>query len=189
MSNSLLFALSAAWILIALIWINRKKIGHAWRMSQQRRHLDRLGLKQRQNVLIPNGLEGCYKIDRLILLPDSLLLLMQRDYPGRIYGAESIEEWSQVLPGGSFKFKNPLYELDQQVSALEALLPKVRIVSAVYFDLNSQFPKGRPHRVLQADDIPAQYRHRNEKIETPVAQAWRDMDNWINDNSKTCELQ
>lgn len=188
MSDTLLYTLTAVWIVASLLWINRQRISHRWLVANQQRNLDRLGLAQLQNIKIPNGLDGCFKIDRLILLPDSILFLMQRDYPGRIYAAEGIEEWTQVLRNGSFKFRNPLFELDQQVRALQNLLPKVRIVSAVYFDLHSEFPKGRPHRVLQADDIPQQYRHRNQQVEKSVLVAWQFLQDWLNEHGDSCEI-
>jgi len=100
-----------------------------------------------KNVILPDGLGGLLEIDKLFLLEQGILIL--RDYPisGHLYGAEQIEQWTQIVDGRSYKFTNPLYHLENARQAIRSLIPKMPVFCHVVFTADSDFPKGKPASV------------------------------------------
>jgi hypothetical protein len=132
-----------------------------WLEWQTNRGLDKIGIKQIKNAICTDGLDGEFAIDRLIMLHDSILVIAFRPYSGNIYCAESIPEWTQLLDQKSYKFKNPLFELGNQVTAIQNYLPGVPIRGVLIFDYSANFPKGHPERVMRLDNIPNSFLHAN----------------------------
>ena len=94
-------------------------------------------------------------------------------YPGIIFCADNIDEWSQVLEGKSYKFKNPLVDLDYQVNAVSACIPGVPVDGYLFFDHQALFPKGYPERVIQLNTIPQSLkRNKHASVEAAVEFAW-----------------
>ena len=151
------FALPIAITLVALaiiLIINWRKLRYQWLEWSTRRCLNQIGIKQIKNVTWPDGLDGNFKIDRIAMLHNSILLLAFKPYSGNIYCADSIAEWTQVIGQKSYKFTNPLFELENQVTAIQSLIPNVPIRGALFFDHSARFPKGHPDKVLNPDNIP-----------------------------------
>ena len=123
------YALPIALALLAfaiIIFLNLRKIKHNLLNLKTRRYLDHLGIKQISNLRCPNGLGQSFTIDRLILRHDGITLLIYKRYPGKIFCADQINEWTQMLGKKSYRFKNPLYDLDCQIKAVSVCIPKVR---------------------------------------------------------------
>lgn len=151
------FALPIAITLVALaiiLIINWRKLRHQWLEWSTRRCLNQIGIKQMKNVVWPDGLDGSFKIERIAMLHDSILLLAFKPYSGNIYCSDSIPEWTQVIGQKSYKFTNPLFELENQVTTIQSLMPNVPIRGALFFDHSAKFPKGHPDKVLNPDNIP-----------------------------------
>lgn len=151
------FALPIAITLVALaiiLIINWRKLRYQWLEWSTRRCLNQIGIKQIKNVTWTDGLDGNFKIDRIAMLHNSILLLAFKPYSGNIYCADSIAEWTQVIGQKSYKFTNPLFELENQVTAIQSLIPNVPIRGALFFDHSARFPKGHPDKVLNPDNIP-----------------------------------
>jgi hypothetical protein len=144
-----------------VLGINWRKIRIRWLEWRTAHGLDLLGIKQIKNAVCADGLDGEFEIDRLVLLHDSILLIAFRPYVGNIYCAEGIPEWTQVLDQKSYKFKNPLFELENQLTAIRNYHPGINIHGLLIFDHNARFPKGRPQRVILADGIPETYLRAN----------------------------
>ena len=137
-------------------------------------HLDRLGLEQISGLKCPDGMGHEFTIDRLLLRHDGITLLMTRQYPGRIFCAEKIDQWTQMLGQKSYRFKNPLYELDHQLRAIAECVGDVPVDGYLFFDAQSDFPKGHPERVIHPDKIPTSINRNNRhQVEMPVMDAWR----------------
>ncbi len=170
------FALPVAITLLAIIvilLINWKKIRHHYLEWSTRRRLNQIGIKQMKNVVCPDGLDGNFKIDRMAMLHDSILLLGFKPYSGNIYCADSIPEWTQVVGKKSFKFNNPLFELENQITAIQGIMPDVPIRGALFFDHNAKFPKGHPDKVLNPDNIPEyMQRARCPEPSSEILRAW-----------------
>jgi hypothetical protein len=141
--------------IIALI--NAEKLRFVVMTWHKRRQLNSFGVTQKHNLIYADGLDGSFKVDRLILLKDSILLISLKQYAGNIYCAEEIAEWTQVIGKKSYKFHNPLFELQNQVNALQAAAPGITIEGALFFDHTATFPKGQPANVLHQDNIPEHF--------------------------------
>ena len=141
--------------------INWRKLRAHWLEWHTHHGLDKIGVKQIKNSICVDGLDGKFEIDRLVMLHDSILVIAFRPYSGYIYCAESIPEWTQLLDQKSYKFKNPLFELGNQVSAIQNYLPGVSIRGVLIFDYSASFPKGYPERVMRLDNIPESLLHAN----------------------------
>ena len=104
-------------------------------------------LDEMKNVILPDGVDGLIEVDRIVLLEQGILVL--RDYPinGYLFGAESIEQWTQIVGGRSYKFSNPLHHLEHTRHAIRALIPKMPVFCHVVFTAEGNFPKGKPAAV------------------------------------------
>lgn len=147
--------------LTTILVINWRKMRTRWLEWRTRRCLDQIGIKQIKSVVFSDGLDGEFEIDRLVMLHDSILLIAFRSYSGNIYCANSISEWTQVLDQKSYKFKNPLFELENQVSAIRNYLVDVSIRGVLIFDHSASFPKGHPDQVMRPDNIPDNFLRAN----------------------------
>jgi len=170
------YVLLIALLLVALavaMYLGRRKLRQAWLNAQTRYRLNRLGLKEISNFQFPDGLGSYFNIDRLIMRHDGISLLLVKQYPGSIFCADDIDEWTQMLAGKSYRFKNPLIDLDYQVKAVSACIPDVPVDGFLFFDTQAEFPKGHPDRVIRSDSIPeALERNEDLKAQASVESAW-----------------
>lgn len=159
--------------LAVMTFLNRKQIHNSWQNFKTRYCLSRLGLKQVVNFQFPDGLGHYFTIDRLILREDGITLLIYKRYPGKIYCAEQIDEWTQMLGQKSYRFNNPFHELDNQVNTISAYIPGVPVNGYLFFDYLAEFPKGHPERVITLREIPGQLKTSRQKhINKSVEAAW-----------------
>ena len=157
-------------IILAISW---PKMRARWLEWHAQHELDKIGLKQIKKAVCSDGLDGKFEIDRLVMLHDSILLIAFRPYSGNIYCAENIPEWTQVLDQKSYKFKNPLFELENQVTAVRNYIPGGSIRGVLIFDRSASFPKGHPDQVISPDNIPESYLRANCPEPRPeVLQSW-----------------
>lgn len=154
--------------------INAKKLRLLVMSWRKRRLLNSIGIKQKHNLIYFDELDGSFKVDRLILLKDSILLISLKQYAGNIYCAEKISEWTQVIGKKSYKFQNPLFELENQITALQAIVPGITIKGALFFDHTAIFPKGHPNSVLHQGKVPDYFLSNFEvaDVSYPVLKAW-----------------
>ena len=97
-------------LIIFILIINWKKLRSQWFEWRTRRCLNQIGIKQLKNVICTDGLDGNFKIERLVMLHDSVLLIAFKPYSGNIYCADGIPEWTQVVGQKSYKFNNTWIE-------------------------------------------------------------------------------
>ena len=139
-----------------------------------RRGLRRAGIKQYRDFHCPDGVGGQYTVDRLILRPDGISVLMYMRYEGNIFCGENIEQWTQMIGGKSYSFANPLMMLDGQVAAIKALVPGIDVDGYLFFDHRAHFPKGRADRVIQIDNIPdSLLNSRGKHPDDALMSAWK----------------
>jgi hypothetical protein len=161
---------------VLMFFLLRKKINHAWFNLKTRYRLNRLGIKQISNLQWPDGLGHYFTIDRLIMRHDGISLLAYKQYPGKIFCADNIDDWTQMIDQKSFRFENPLYELDYQIKILSAAMPGVPVNGYLFFDYQAEFPKGRPERVISLDKIPEDLkRDKNIEVKDSVKSAWKQL--------------
>lgn len=175
-SQYVLYTAVALLVVAVILIINRRKINHIWLNVKTRYKLKWLGYKQISNFQCPDGLGHYFTIDRLILRHDGITLVVSKQYPGKIFCADNIDDWTQMLGLKSYRFKNPLDDLDYQIKAISALIPGVPVNGFLFFDHQATFPKGHPERVIYLDKIPDELkRSNNVKVETSVMSAWKQL--------------
>ena len=178
-----LIQLSVLVTLLLLVWINRKQLKSRWLTWRSRRILNNIGLRQIYNLPCPDGLDGEYILERLAMLPHEIVLIAYKRYPGYIYCAEKISEWTQVLAQKSYKFDNPLFELNNQLTALKSIIPGIPVRGYLFFDHSADFPKGHPDSVIQVDTIPDQILRQNcAEVDERLEQAWKVLLNLSREN-------
>ncbi len=118
-----------------------------------RRALRRLSLDVIEDALVPDGVGGTRHIDRLLLTRRGVLALDLRPYPGKLFGAERIEYWTQVTRGGSFRFANPLPEVRLTLQVLRPLLPGVPLQGRVVFTGEGWFAGEAPPGVSRLETL------------------------------------
>lgn len=158
---------------VLFLFVNRKRIRvriGEWRIQ---RCLKRIGSEQIRNLICADGLDGYYRIDRLALTRDAILLISYKPYGGNIYCAERISEWTQVVGQKSFKFENPLFELENQMTSLRLLTDNAPLRGYLFFNHSALFPKGHPESVLNPENIPERFLAENcEPINPDIQAAW-----------------
>ncbi len=117
------------------------------------RLLKRIGTKSLHNITIEDGMDGRVLIENLILLPSKILLLGVKKYRGVIFAAEKIDLWTQVINNKSYKFENPLRQLENTISLLNSKLKNTKIEENILFVKGSEFPKGKPEKVLTIAEL------------------------------------
>ncbi len=173
------YVLSAALallVIVIIIYLSRRKIKHGWLNMKTRRCLNKLGYKQVTNFKCPDGLGHYFIIDRLILRKDGITLLLYKPYPGKIFCADKIDDWTQMLGMKSYRFKNPLYDLENQIKAVSACVSKVPVNGFLFFDHLTEFPKGHPDRIIHLKNIPQELeRVKRDEVEPSVMTAWKNL--------------
>lgn len=100
-----------------------------------------------KGIIIPDGIGGLLEIEHLILLDQGLLLIETYPMSGNMFGAETIDKWTQIVDGRSYKFANPLRHIRTSRQALMVLAPNTPIFCRVVFNADSVFPKGKPDEI------------------------------------------
>ena len=117
------------------------------------RLINSLGRESMHNITIPDGMDGKIYVEHLILTAEGILLLRVMRFRGTIFAADSIDYWTQVIGKKSYKFENPLHQLETDVQSLSAYVEIAKIQSKVLFINGSSFPKGKPDSVISVKDI------------------------------------
>jgi len=171
-------------LVVIVLYLNRRKIKHGWLNLKTRRRLGRLGSRQISAFKCPDGLEHYFVIDRLILRPDGISLLVFKCYPGKIFCADNIDHWTQMLGKKSYRFTNPLYDLECQIKAVSACVPGVPVNGYLFFDHLTEFPKGHPDRVIHINNIPPQLlRDKKREVDTGVMYGWKKLQRMLKQQS------
>ena len=172
--QSEIVAYSIIGLAIALIlFINRRRLVLRFREWCLQRCLNRIGREQIRDLVCADGLGGHYSIDRLALTRAAILLISYKPYVGNIYCAERISEWTQVIEQKSFTFENPLFEMENQLTALRMVTGDIKLQGFLFFSHSVTFPKGHPDSVLQPDTIPQRFLgNQIDTVNTDVRLAW-----------------
>lgn len=176
--------------IISIAFLNRKKIRRSWLEWRTRRCLDGIGIKQQCNVVCSDGLDGEYVLDRLVMLPKAILLITFKPYSGNIYCAERITDWTQVIAQKSYKFENPLFELENQLTALRSQMPKILFRGLLFFDHNAHFPKGHPDSIIHPGNIPEEYLRENcAAPDQEIIEAWETLNTFLVEKTSSRQLR
>jgi len=161
-------------VFVILIFLNRQKVQLGWLDMKTRYRLNRLGHDQILKMHCPDGLGYHFTIDRLILRHDGITLLVYKKFPGKIFCAENIDDWTQMLGQRSYRFVNPFYDLECQIKSVSACVPDVAVNGFLFFDHQAMFPKGHPERVIHLEKIPQELKKsKQNEVQASVMTAWK----------------
>lgn len=110
-------------------------------------------LAEAKSVLVKEGLDSLLEIEQVILLKQGVLIIQTFEMDGHLFAADNIDQWTQLVKGGSFKFNNPLNSMNVARHALTTLMPKVPIFCRIVFNGSASFPKGKPQEVVILESI------------------------------------
>jgi hypothetical protein len=158
---------------MVVLTVGNNVLKRIWSGLKIRRGLRRAGIKQYRDFHCPDGMGGQYTVDRLILRPDGISVLLYMRYEGNIFCGENIDHWTQMIGGKSYSFTNPLTMLDYQVAGVKALVPGIDVDGYLFFDHRAHFPKGKAERVIQLDNMPDSLLNRSGRPDDKLMSAWK----------------
>jgi hypothetical protein len=121
--------------------IRQRQQSSAYRVSQILTPMTR---DKVNNIIIPDGIGGLIEIEQLRLLEQGILVVETYPISGHLFGAEQIDQWTQLVKGRSYKFANPLRHIRTSRQAIMTLVPNVQVFYSVIFSADASFPKGKP---------------------------------------------
>ena len=139
------------------------------------RCIRRLGVAAIRNIVLPDGMDGRVLIENIVLTSEGIFILPIKRYCGIIFAADNIETWTQVVGKRSYKFPNPLPELDAYVMAVRNLLPTVKIEGHILVTSDADFPKGKPERVLPVSKVVELLEVDNGEVPVQLKEAWNQL--------------
>ena len=141
-------------VLLVLVFTTQKEwideYVSEWKLN---RLLKNIGYSSLHNVVISDDLDGQIFIENLILTKNKILLLGVKKYRGLIFAADKIDYWTQVLNNKSYKFENPLRQLESDALTLNSKIESSKIEEKVLFIKGSEFPKGKPDNVIVISEL------------------------------------
>ena len=120
---------------------------------QLKRCIRRLGYDSLHHVVIPDGVDGVVYLEHLVLGKQTIYVLPIQRYRGVVFAADNIDTWTQVNGNRSYKFTNPLHQLEADILAVKSNLPKAAIDGRVLVTRGAEFPKGKPDKVVSMSEI------------------------------------
>lgn len=148
-----LFISLATLAVVVLIIVLLRYLKRSQHTRQINKLISDLAKDNLRDVLVPDSIDGEIWIDHLLLTDGGLLILDIRDYTGKVFGGEAINEWTQMIGVKSHRFNNPLLELPARVHAIKALVGDVAVTGQVVFTHRGSFPKGQPDAVCMVDEV------------------------------------
>jgi len=122
-----IIAVAVAVILLLAILVVVKPIRNFFDRLRLTRAIKRLGTASMSNVVLSDGMDGHVFIEHLVLTPRQVLVVSVRRYSGTIFAAENMDMWAQMTDGGSYKFPNPLHEIETAIAAVKSHLPDAAV--------------------------------------------------------------
>lgn len=116
-------------------------------------------LRQRSNALyrkleLPDGLDGLTRLGYLLLTDAGLVLVELRLYPGVVFAAQEVDQWTQMIGGRSFQFANPVRDLEHKLAAIRLHIDgAIPLRGFLLFSRETEFPKGRPECVVRLEEL------------------------------------
>jgi hypothetical protein len=169
---------TATWVAVAagLVAIGAGTFGwFAYRRYRARRALaERVGagaVDLLQDVILPDGNDGWFHVDFVLLTPGGLLVIDLRDVTGLIFGSEHMTEWTVMHKTRRSTFANPLGPLYDRIAVVRMIAGDgVPVEGRVVFTDRGSFPKGHPEHVTRLEALPQDFPlHERAQAEAAVA--------------------
>lgn len=121
-----------------------------WRL---RRRLHRLGIAQRADFVLPDGVDGYVHIEQALLRPEGLYLLDVLEGHGQLIAGERLAEWT-LVGKRRFVFPNPLATLARKVTAARMVAGRAApLTGYVVLAAGLQVPRGCPPAVVSFPEL------------------------------------
>ena len=180
-SGSEYYLVIASIILILLvIYLFYRYFGKHKLRIRMRRLVRRLSSDYIEDIYLkdPLGEEKFY--DYLLLTPQGVVVLDVKDYEGYLFGAEHIDQWTQMIGRKSYKFPNPLYQNAERVMAIRDRFPDLQVRGCVLFTQSGRFPKGIPDGVCTMHTIYDELKQvKKEKVSAALGENWALLKNTV----------
>jgi hypothetical protein len=171
-TTAITIAVVAVIVLLAIV-VFSKPIRNFLEQFRVNRAIKRMGTESMSNVVLSDGMDGHVFIEHLVMTPSEVLVVSVRRYPGAIFAAENMDMWAQVTDGGSYKFPNPLHEIETATAAVKSHLPDAAINGIILFGRDSTFPKGKPDGVMHISEISKRPKPgRDSVVSEHIKKAW-----------------
>ncbi|MFK5914075.1 MAG: nuclease-related domain-containing protein [Woeseiaceae bacterium] len=143
----------ASCLVVFGIMVQKKFITELIKEKSLNNLLKNMAVDSLHNIKMSDGMDGSIFIEHLLLCKNKIILLSVKRYQGVIFAADKIDFWTQVLGKKSYKFDNPLLQLENTTQFLNSKVEGSRIEQKVLFIKGSEFPKGKPEDVLSIEDV------------------------------------
>ncbi|MBL4851061.1 MAG: NERD domain-containing protein [Gammaproteobacteria bacterium] len=172
------FALLILTLLLLALLILLPGLLDALRTRKRLRIFKRIADDTMHDIFVPDGLGGDVYISHLLLMSDQIAILNEKPFAGKIFGDANVDQWTQTVRQRSFRFANPLVELQSQTIAINKLLGQCCAKGYLVFSDDSEFPWGKPENVYLRNELTkifAPQEHAadsRQPIHEAVKQAW-----------------
>ncbi len=139
--------------------------------------IQKLGVVSLHNCVIPDGLGGTVYLEHAVMRPDGIGVFFVKCYQGVIFAADNIDSWTQVVGKRTYKFPNPLPELEAALMAVRALIPGVPVYGRILVLPGAKFPKGKPERVrLLTEAAQKEQSNTESQVAAHIESAWKKLE-------------
>ncbi len=157
--QSIVFIAVSVVIAVVIVFLFVRYYQRNQHQRQINKLINDLSHKSLRNILLPDSVDGQIWIDCLLLTDGGLIVLDIRDYVGRLFGGDNINEWTQMIGVKSHKFHNPLLELPARINAVQEIAGDIPVVGHIVFTRRGAFEKGMPEGVYMVDEVYEQLSH------------------------------
>jgi hypothetical protein len=119
--------------------------------------VNRVGYEALMNVMVPDGMDGYYHLDFLLLTQRGILVIDLRKIGGNIFGGDQMSEWAVMTGKSRYSFGNPQQALYDRLAAVKMLAGDVPVEGRIVFTNRARFPKGMPKYVLMLESLAAEF--------------------------------
>ena len=135
----------------------------------------KLGVETLRNIVVSDGMDGKVMIENVVLAPGGIYVLPIKRYCGIIFAADNMNTWTQVVGKRSYKFPNPLPELETYIMAIRNLLPDVNVSGCILVTQDAEFPKGKPERVIPVNEAVNLFDNPKGELPPQLKTAWENL--------------
>lgn len=177
-------------LLILAVMLGLPSLRNWWNTRRQLRRIGKLGSTSIHDVVISDDIDGIVYLEHVVLNPVGIFILPLKCYRGSVFAADKIDTWTQVTGKRSYKFPNPLLELESSVLAVRNLVPDVVVEGRILVTNDADFPKGKPDKVITLSDAENQLRF-GKKADVPakLVSAWKTLANNANKLDQSREYE
>ncbi|MGH8224553.1 MAG: hypothetical protein ACRER1_00160 [Gammaproteobacteria bacterium] len=123
-----------------------------WRW-QLHRCLQRVAAVHRDNLVLPDGLDGWVHIAWTLLRPEGLYVLEVLEGEGQLIAGDMLPEWSLVGKRRRFVFPSPLPELERKLAAVRLIAGNVPIAGFLVMHDGLKLARSHPRAVVSLAEL------------------------------------